>query len=78
MDAFTSGQDWSSVVSYSDGLNKITKQDIVNFANKYLNDNNYVVVYKRKGVDNNVVKVVKPEITPVTVNRDDQSDFLKK
>lgn len=78
MDAFTSGQDWASVVSYSDELNKITKQDIVNFANKYLNDNNYVVIYKRKGVDNNVVKVIKPEITPVTVNRDDQSDFLKK
>ncbi|MGE8426416.1 MAG: insulinase family protein [Sphingobacterium sp.] len=78
MDAFTSGQDWASVVGYSDELNKITKQDVVDFANKYLNDNNYVVVYKRKGVDNNVVKVVKPEITPVTVNRDDQSDFLKK
>src|SRR5690606_2761843 len=55
----------------------ITKQDVVDFANKYLNDRNYVVVYKRQGVDENVVKVEKPAITPITVNRNDQSDFLK-
>src|SRR5690606_22037156 len=77
MDAFTSGVDCSTELSYSDNLTKITKKDIMDFASKYLNDNNYVVVYKRKGVDDNVVKVEKPPITPVVVNRDDQSAFLK-
>lgn len=78
MDAFTSGVDWSSELSYSDNLSKITKQDIIEFANKYLNDRNYVAVYKRQGIDENVVKVIKPSITPITVNREDQSDFLKR
>lgn len=78
VDAFVTGVDWTSQVSYLDNLSKITKKDIVDFANKYLNDHNYVAVYKRQGVDDNVVKVVKPAITPVSVNREDQSDFLKK
>ena len=41
-------------------------------------DNNYVVVYKRTGEDKNVQKVDKPVITPVDVNRQDKSDFLKQ
>ena len=37
---------------------------------------NYVVVYKRKGVDKNMVKVPKPKITPININRNDQSGFF--
>ena len=59
-----------------DDMAKFTKQDIVDFAKKYYG-NDYVVVYKRVGVDRGVVKVVKPEITPVEVNRDAQSEFVK-
>ncbi|HET8572541.1 MAG TPA: insulinase family protein [Edaphocola sp.] len=77
MDYFTSDLDWQRSVSYISFLNGITKADIVAFANKYLNDN-YVAVYKHQGEDKNVVKVDKPAITPVTVNRNDQSSFLKK
>jgi hypothetical protein len=50
----------------------------MDFASKYLKDNNYVAVYKRKGEDKNIVKVDKPTITPVSVNREDQSPFLKR
>lgn len=75
MDNFTSDLDWARTVQYIETLNKLTKQDIVDFANKYLSDN-YVAIYKRQGEDKNIVKVDKPEITPVTVNRDAQSDFL--
>lgn len=77
MDNFTSDVDWMKRVAYVQRLNKITKQDIIDFANKYLNDN-YVAVYKRQGDDTSIIKVEKPAITPVTVNRDAQSDFLKK
>jgi predicted Zn-dependent peptidase len=58
-------------------LSKITKADVVAFANKNYGDN-YVIVYKRTGKAEEPVKVVKPEITPVTMNRDAESDFLKK
>ncbi len=75
MDAFTTGIDWSTRVSMADKLSKITKKQIVDFANKYLSDN-YVIVYKRQGEDKNIVKVDKPPITPVEVNREAQSPFL--
>jgi len=73
--AFVLDIPWENEVASFERLEKITKNDIVAFANKYYSDN-YVVVYKRKGVDNNVVKVEKPQITPVVINRDQQSGFF--
>jgi predicted Zn-dependent peptidase len=78
VNAFTLGLPWESYVNKINRLSKITKKDIVAFAKKNYTANNYVVVYKRTGEDKSVQKVIKPEITPVSVNRDDQSDFLKK
>ena len=77
MDAFTSELDWQEQVAYTDQLSKLTKKDIVAFANKYFQDN-YVVILKRKGEDKNIVKVDKPAITPVETNRDAQSAFVKQ
>jgi predicted Zn-dependent peptidase len=76
MDAFTSELDWKDQVAYTDQLSKLTKKDIVAFANKYF-QNNYIVIFKRKGEDKNIVKVDKPAITPVETNRDSQSPFVK-
>ena len=67
---------WDKYVGEIERLEKFTKADIVSFANKYFNDN-YVIVYKRTGEDK-VTKVPKPAITPVTVNREQQSDFYQK
>jgi predicted Zn-dependent peptidase len=77
MNTFIEGTDWADKVNAVNNLSKITKADIVAFANKYLS-NNYVVVYKRQGEDKSIVKVDKPPITPVEVNREAQSDFLKQ
>lgn len=76
MSVFTSEDDWKDNVMYTERLSKLTKKDIVAFANKYFG-NNYVVVYKRKGEDKSIVKVPKPEIHAVETNRDAQSQFLK-
>jgi predicted Zn-dependent peptidase len=76
MDAFTSELDWKNQVSYVDNLSKITKKDIVDFANKYFGEN-YVAIIKRKGEDKNIVKVDKPAITPVETNSTKQSPFVK-
>ncbi len=76
MDNFTSETDWKEQVDYINMLNSITKADIVAFANKYISQN-YAVVYKRQGMDNNIVKVEKPTITPITINADVQSEFTK-
>lgn len=75
--AYLSKTPWQKQISYLDELKKITKKDIVDFANKYLN-NNYVVIYKRQGKPADVAKVTKPKITPIVVNRNIESDFLKR
>ncbi|MEN5058996.1 M16 family metallopeptidase [Sphingobacterium kitahiroshimense] len=75
---FTSELDWAKELDYTHLLSTITKEDIVHFANKYLSDRNYVAVYKRQGIDTGVVRVVKPAITPVTVNRLAESVFFKQ
>ena len=66
---------YENIVNRIDRLEKLTKEDIVRVANKYLKDN-YVCVYKHPG-DNGVnpEKVEKPEITPIEMNRDAQSTF---
>ena len=76
VDAFTLGISWEDHQNEMAELEKITKQDIIDFANENYSDNNYVVVYKRTGEDKSIPKVDKPAITPVSVNREDQSDFL--
>ncbi len=76
MDAFTSELDWKDQVAYTDQLSRLAKKDIIDFANKYFQEN-YLVIFKRKGEDKNIVKVDKPAITPVETNRDAQSSFVK-
>ncbi|WP_241282396.1 M16 family metallopeptidase [Chryseobacterium timonianum] len=78
MDEFTSDVDHKANLEYIEEISKLTKKDIMDFVSKYLQNNNYVAVYKKKGEDKNIVKVDKPTITPVSVNREDQSAFLKK
>lgn len=76
MDAFTSELDWKTQVAYVNDLSKITKADVVAFANKYLG-NNYVAVLKKKGENKDIQKIDKPTITPVETNADKQSAFVK-
>lgn len=76
MSAFTSGETWEHHIGLIDRLSKIKKEQVIEFAKKNLNDN-YVIVYKHTGEDKNIQKVIKPQITPVTVNREDHSPFLK-
>lgn len=74
LDAFVMERNWKDILSYADELEKITKEDVVAFANKFFN-NNYVAVYKRTGEAKDLVKVPKPPLTPVAINRNDQSEF---
>lgn len=73
-DAFIKGIEWKDYIGRLDRMKALTKQQIVEFANKYFSDN-YVVVYKRTATDPSVLKVDKPKITPVTLNRKDKSAF---
>ncbi len=73
---FINRQSWENKVQFLEDLKKITKKELVDFANEFYKEN-YVVVYKRKGEDKNIVKVENPGITPVNLNRGKSSDYLK-
>ena len=76
LDAFVSNKQWEDVVGWVDNLEKLTKKDIVDFSNQFFKDD-YLVVYKVKGVPI-VPKIEKPAITPISANRDMESEYLKE
>ena len=76
VNAFINGREWGVEVSKLDRMSHMTKQQIVDFAKRHLNDD-YVCVYKRLGEDTTLKKIDKPEITPIPTNRDMQSDFVR-
>jgi predicted Zn-dependent peptidase len=78
MGAFTNDISWQHETSTIERLSKITKQQVVDFVKANYKDNNYVVVYKRRGEDKLVEKVEKPAITPVDVDRENKSPFVKQ
>ena len=75
--SFVNGSNWADEVTALDRMSKLTKAEIVAFANKFLQDNNFALIYKRKGQDPNEKKISKPTITPIVMNRDAVSPFLK-
>ena len=76
--SFINNTPWEDMVNRVARMEKITKKDVVEFANKYLKDNNYAVVYKRQGEDTGIKKIAKPAITPIFTNRDTTSAFLRE
>lgn len=74
--AFIHHEDWANKVKFLDDLKKVTKQEVVDFANRFYKDN-YVVTYKRQGEDKSIVKVANPGITPVNLNRDSTSQYMQ-
>jgi predicted Zn-dependent peptidase len=78
LNAFVNDQKWQHSVDMIHRLSKITKQEVIDFAKKTFLATNYVVAYKRTGEDVSVVKVEKPAITPVEVDRENSSPFVKE
>jgi zinc protease len=74
LDAFILDKKWEDELNFPDMIEHISKEDIMAFANDFFQDN-YVVVYKREGKAKGLVKVKKPPLTPITINRDDESVF---
>lgn len=71
------GLNWDKSLSEIDAMAKLTKAEVVAFANQFFKDN-YVIGYKHKGEDKNVIKVEKPAITPINANAGLTSPFVKQ
>ena len=76
LDAFINGKSWAQQTGLLDRVSKLTKQDIVDFANRFFTDG-YATIFKRQGVDSLQKKIDKPAITPIPTNRDLVSQFVK-
>ena len=76
--AYVEHRNWGDVCNEINELSKITKREIVAFANRLFKENNYVIVNKLKGEPEPILKVSKPPITPIEVGRDNESAFLKE
>ena len=70
------GTEWDKTLGEIEATAKITKAQIVTFANEFFKDN-YVIGFKYKGEDKNIVKVEKPTITPINANGNLTSPFVK-
>ncbi len=77
LDAFIKNIPYVDKLRFIDELEKITKDDLIKFANEKYKDN-YAIVYKLTGETPRLSRVEKPPITPVPINREYQSEFYKE
>ena len=71
--AFLSYNDWDHHIAQMSRLEQVTKQDVIDVANRYFGDD-YVAVYRRDG-QHEIPPVVKPQIDPVAIDPTRQSAF---
>jgi predicted Zn-dependent peptidase len=76
MDAFIEHRSWQQVLARDAAFDRVTRDDVIRVAKKYLGDD-FVAVYRREGkVD--VPKLDKPKITPVKIDPSRKSPFARK
>ena len=73
---FLAGQEWSYAVDRLDRMSKLTKQDVVDVANKYFGEGK-VVAYREPG-EHTVPPITKPAIDPIQIDPTRQSEFAKQ
>lgn len=76
IDGFIFNKPWEYYAHYYDNMAKISKSQVVAWANEHLKKN-YVTVHKTKG-ERTPLRLEKPAITAIQVNRGEKSDFRKK
>ena len=76
MNAFINGESWEQHIGKIARVSKMTKQQIVDFANRFFTDG-YATIFKTNGVDSTQKKIDKPAITPIQANRDQKSAFVQ-
>ena len=75
IDSFISYEQWSRSVDRLDRLRRVTKDDVVRVANKYLGADR-VVVIRRDGKPD-IAKIEKPKFTALNIDPARESAFLK-
>ncbi len=76
VNSFINTHEWKEDALQLRRLEKVGKQQIVDWANEYLGANSYAAAFKKIGVDQSIDKIAAPAITPIETNRGNQSAFL--
>lgn len=76
-DNFIKDRTWKEELEEMPSIQKITKQEVTDFANDFFQDN-YVIVYKEKGENDKLIRVENPKITPIKINREENSAFFEE
>jgi len=76
-DTYIKGRSWAEELNEMDEYAEITKQEIIDFSNDFFKDN-YAVINKEKGINDQLLRVDNPGITPIKINRNAQSEFSKQ
>lgn len=76
-DTYIKGRSWAEELNEMDQYAEFTKEEVIHFANSFFNDN-YVVIYKEKGINDTLLRVENPGITPIKIDREAQSEFLQQ
>jgi len=76
-DTYIKGRTWEQELSEMDEYSTVTKEEVVDFSNEFFKDN-YVIINKEKGVNDKLLRVDNPGITPIKINREAQSEFLQE
>ena len=73
---FALGLNWEDQLNYFEKLEKISKEELIEFA-KQNYGNNYVVAYRRQKDESIGLQVEKPSITPINTRPENRSEWLK-
>ena len=71
IELFSQGSTYEDYLKHTDKIDKLTKQDIIDVANKYFSDN-YLYVKKKKG-SYPKDRVEKPDFAPIPVNTENKA-----
>ncbi|MGE4565017.1 MAG: M16 family metallopeptidase, partial [Victivallaceae bacterium] len=77
LEAALTGRAWSDELDKLKRMERLTKQEIVDFARQNLGGDRFVF-YRRTGPREPGVKLDKPAITPLAIRRDASSDFYRE
>ena len=72
-DAFINRMEWSEVLAHDKAVREVTREDVVEVAQKYLGNDRVVVLRKRGKPE--LPKIDKPVITPVDIDNTRRSPF---
>lgn len=76
LDAFIEGQSWDDVTHSAERLSKVTKQDVMDFANRYLTKDRMIFI-RHNGTMAPIHKLPKIPMTPIQMDFKAQSKFYK-